>query len=132
MRMPVPGERFGQGAACAVDVASVAIAAAVVVVVALTQSATWQALLTREERRAAAEELPLHFSLSLETEPSSSAAGDVASMPASRAFQEGRIKASYTHDAAPPSCDDRADYAPCAEMTARRATDSLTETRRRR
>ena len=105
--MPVPGERFGQGAACAVAVAPVTIAAAAVVVVALTQSATWQALLTREERRAAAEELPLHFSLSLETEPSSSAAGDVASMPASRAFQEGRIKASYTHDAAPPSCDDR-------------------------
>lgn len=106
MRMPVPGERFGQGAACAVAVAPVTIAAAAVVVVALTQSATWQALPTREERRAAAEELPLHFSLSLETEPSCSTAGDVSSMPASRAFEEGLIKASYIHDVASPSCSD--------------------------
>ena len=132
MRMPVPRGRFVQGAASVAAAAPAAVAAAAAGVDALTRSATWQELLTREERRAAAEELPLHFSLSLETEPSSSAAGDVASMPASRAFQEGRIKASYTHDAAPPSCDDRADYASCAEMTARRATDSLTETRRRR
>ena len=132
MRMPVPRGRFVQGAASVAAAAPAAVAAAAAGVVALTRSATWQELLTREERRAAAEELPLHFSLSLETEPSSSAAVDVASMPASRAFQEGHIKASYTHDVASPSCDDRTDHAPCAEMTARRATDSLTETRRRR